>query len=131
MTGEIVRGRIVETEAYPRGKSKEYAVERKEFSSHELANGPSKLCMAFDITRDNCDKLDMTERDSELWLEEWNGDDESRYGNGGFEIETSKRIGISGTPLEAQDKLWRFHVKGSLCESRAKVGKKRKLLVLE
>jgi 3-methyladenine DNA glycosylase Mpg len=84
MTGEIVRGRIVETEAYPRGKSKEYAVERKEFSSHELANGPSKLCMVFDITRDDCDKLDMTESDSELWLEESNGDDESGFRNGGF-----------------------------------------------
>lgn len=40
----------------------------KELKTTELCNGPSKLCMAMNITKSNCNKLNMVESD-ELWLE--------------------------------------------------------------
>jgi DNA-3-methyladenine glycosylase len=97
---------------------------KKRLKLHELANGPSKLCLAFGIQRSNCDKIDMVTSD-ELWLE-LNKD--IRYLSRDFEIATSKRIGIDSTPPESRDKPWRFHIKDNFCESRAKVSEIKKRL---
>lgn len=105
-----------------RAKKRKEGVKRKRLSLHELANGPSKLCMAFDIRRENCDKIDMSESD-ELWLEE---SEDLNFKERKFEIQTDKRIGIDSTPMEARNKLWRFFVKDSWAESRAKVGELKK-----
>jgi len=77
----------------------------KSFKFHELTNGPGKLCMAFDIRRDNCDKIDLASSD-ELWLEE---DEQKRD----FETVAAKRIGIDSAPAVARNKLWRFYIENN------------------
>ncbi|EFA00785.1 uncharacterized protein LOC656335 [Tribolium castaneum] len=72
----------------------------------DLCNGPSKLCMSFNITKNNCNKIDLTESEV-LWLE----DD-------GFEVEkkdivTCKRVGIGSAGEEWVGKPLRFYVLGN------------------
>ena len=95
---------------------------KKRLKLHELCNGPSKLCMSFAIRRDNCDQLDMVTSD-EMWLEE---SKDIRFKEKKFEISTDKRIGIDSTPPVARNRLWRFYVKDSWSESRAKIGELKK-----
>ncbi|WP_294162462.1 DNA-3-methyladenine glycosylase [uncultured Clostridium sp.] len=67
-----------------------------------LANGPSKLCLAYLIDKNlNEDKL---YEKGELYIEEH----ESEY----FEIVETKRIGIDYSE-EAKDFLWRFYIKNN------------------
>lgn len=99
----------------------------KRFKPHELTNGPSKLCLSFDINRQSCDKIDLTSSD-DLWLEV---SKEEKYRSKQFEIEESRRVGIESTPPEARNRLYRFFVKDNLSVSKArfkdtstKIGKK-------
>jgi DNA-3-methyladenine glycosylase len=72
-----------------------------------LTNGPSKLCMALDITRDqNYKKLYLGE---EIYLE-YNTESN-------FEIIESKRIGIDYAE-EAKDFLWRYYIKDNIFVSK-------------
>jgi DNA-3-methyladenine glycosylase len=72
-----------------------------------LTNGPSKLCMALDITRDqNYKKLYLEE---EIYLE-YNTENN-------FEIVESKRIGIDYAE-EAKDFLWRYYIKDNIFVSK-------------
>jgi DNA-3-methyladenine glycosylase len=65
-----------------------------------LTNGPSKLCMALNITKDdNYKKLYLKE---DLYLE-YNNDKK-------FDIVETKRVGIDYSE-EARDFLWRFYIK--------------------
>ncbi|CAG7832124.1 unnamed protein product, partial [Allacma fusca] len=61
---------------------------KKPWKLYELANGPGKLCLAFDIDRGSCDKQDLVTSDL-MWLE--NSDNES-FQPGNFEVEESKRV---------------------------------------
>lgn len=70
-----------------------------------LANGPSKLCMAFDINKNNMNKVDITDSDL-IWIEK--GDRIPAE-----DIAMAKRIGISGAD-EWTDKPLRFYLKN--CE---------------
>lgn len=69
---------------------------------HQLANGPSKLCIALDIDR-SLNRLDIT-TDAGIWIEP--GPDVS-----GHQIVESTRIGISPKNPWAS-KLLRFYLKG-------------------
>lgn len=100
---------------------------KKRLNQHELANGPSKLCIAFDISRDKCDKIDMATSE-EMWLE---NSLDMKFKNRDFQIALDKRIGIDSTPPEARNKLWRFYVKDSWAESRAKIGELKKTAKLQ
>lgn len=92
----------------------------KKFTFHELTNGPSKLCMAFDIRRENCDKIDMC-TSSEMWLEE---SDDSRFNRKeNVEIVAAKRIGIDRAPVKARDSLLRFYIKDNIFVSTVKPSK--------
>lgn len=93
--------------------SKSKVKELTKFKLHELTNGPGKLCMAFDIRRENCDKMDLA-TSNEMWLEE--GDDCKEN----VEIVAAKRIGIDGAPVKARDKLWRFYFEKNMFVSTAK-----------
>lgn len=79
----------------------------------ELCNGPSKLCISFDIDIASCNKCDLVKSDS-LWIE---------YGADGTASEPMKiveapRIGIdSAGPIWA-NKLLRFYIFGSEFVSR-------------
>ncbi|KAJ8976896.1 hypothetical protein NQ317_014067 [Molorchus minor] len=47
------------------------AKKKKVLKSPELANGPSKLCMAMNITKDKQNKLDLTDlQNDQMWLED-------------------------------------------------------------
>ncbi|NOV87961.1 DNA-3-methyladenine glycosylase [Clostridium acetobutylicum] len=70
-----------------------------------LTNGPSKLCSAMEIRREQ-NLMDLN--GDELYIEE--GKNES------FEIVEAKRVGIDYAE-EAKDYLWRFYIKGNKCVS--------------
>lgn len=65
-----------------------------------LTNGPSKLCIALNINKQN-NKQDLC--GEELYIEEYDG-------KNNFEIVEAKRIGIDYAQ-EAKDFLWRFYIK--------------------
>ncbi|ROT84732.1 DNA-3-methyladenine glycosylase [Penaeus vannamei] len=54
--------------------------------THQLCNGPSKLCQALDMTKDSCNKLDLS-TSNVLWLEAGTSIPESQ-------VVIGKRIGI-------------------------------------
>lgn len=73
--------------------------------------------MAFDVRRDNCDKLDLA-TSTEMWLEE---SEDSRFNRkGDLEIVAAKRIGIDRAPAKARDKLWRFYIENNMFVSSVK-----------
>lgn len=75
----------------------------EELSKYEvknLANGPSKLCMAMAIGRAE-NSIDLCDNQS-FYIEE--------IENEPFEVQESKRIGIDYAG-EAKDFLWRFYIK--------------------
>lgn len=97
---------------------------QKRLKPYELANGPSKICMAFNIRKDSCDKLDMVTSD-EMWIEQ---STEEKYRNRKFEIDITKRIGIDSAPPESRDRLLRFLIRDNLAVSKAKVSEIKKRL---
>lgn len=106
-----------------KSRKKSTASSSKIFKFHELTNGPGKLCMAFDVSRDSCDKLDLA-TSNEMWLEE---SEDSRFNQKeNVEIVAAKRIGIDRAPAKARDQLWRFYVKNNLFVSTAKPSKLEK-----
>lgn len=57
----------------------------------QLCNGPSKLCIAMDIVKSNCNKLDITDPNNEiLWLE-----DDPGFNEEAMKIVSCPRIGIN------------------------------------
>ncbi|XP_037036837.1 putative 3-methyladenine DNA glycosylase [Bradysia coprophila] len=100
-----------------KSRKKSSAAASKKFPFHELTNGPSKLCMAFDVRRENCDKMDLC-TSSEMWLED---SDDSRFNRKeNLEIVAAKRIGIDRAPVKARDKLFRFYIKDNMFVSTVK-----------
>lgn len=95
----------------------------KDLEDWELANGPGKLCIAFDLTRSNSDRIDLSNSDF-MWLEDCGQ-------SSTFEVDVSKRIGIDSTPIESRNQLWRFCVKDNFCVSTAKPGYIRKQMKLQ
>ncbi|KAK4876722.1 hypothetical protein RN001_009228 [Aquatica leii] len=83
----------------------------KVFKAHELGNGPSKLCMIMDITKDNCNKVDMCTSEL-LWIE-----DDPNYDNN-FETVVTSRIGIDSAGEEWAKKPLRFYIMGNKSVSR-------------
>ena len=70
-----------------------------------LTSGPSKLCMAMKINKEN-NKQDLYS--SELYIEEFEEEEESKSLQK-IEIVEAKRIGIDYAE-EAKDFLWRFYI---------------------
>lgn len=75
--------------------------ELNKYQLKNLTNGPSKLCSAMDIAREQ-NSMDLL--GDELYIED--GDSEA------FEIVEAKRVGIDYAE-EAKDYLWRFYIKGN------------------
>ncbi|CAG2168261.1 unnamed protein product [Oppiella nova] len=75
----------------------------KPFADKMLANGPSKLCMAFDINKDNVNKEDITDS-TLIWLESGDAVPDE-------DIVCAKRVGIDRAPKEWANKLLRFYIK--------------------
>ncbi|XP_044270088.1 DNA-3-methyladenine glycosylase-like [Tribolium madens] len=79
---------------------------KSSLKNKELCNGPSKLCISFNMTKNNCNKIDLTES-GVLWLE----DD-------GFEVEEqqimrSTRVGIGSAGEEWVGMPLRFYILGN------------------
>lgn len=99
----------------------------KSLEDWEIANGPGKLCIAFDLTRNNGDRVDLSTSET-MWLEENSSD--GTYEKK-FDIELSRRIGIDSTPLESRNQLWRFFIKDNFHVSTTKPGYIRKQFKLQ
>lgn len=72
---------------------------------HELCNGPAKLCISFNITKE-CNKEDLTVCDR-MWIEKGPEDVLDHH------IVESKRIGIDSVGEEWASKLLRFYILGN------------------
>lgn len=70
-----------------------------------LTNGPSKMCMAFKITKNDFNKCDLNTSQL-IWLQESIGGPKED-----FKIIKAKRIGIDYAGEEAVNKLYRFYIK--------------------
>lgn len=83
---------------------------KKILKHHELCNGPSKLCISFNINKSDCNKLDLCTSD-ELWIEHNNEKED-------ITLVTSSRIGIDSVEEEWAKKPFRFYILGNLCVSK-------------
>ena len=72
----------------------------------DLCSGPSKLCQALDINKDNLNEVDLT-RSEDIWLEDAPSTD-------GGSIFVSTRIGIDGAGKESAEKPFRFYEKDNI-----------------
>lgn len=80
--------------------------ELSRYEKKNISNGPSKLCMAMDITKK--DNGLQTLISDELYVEE----PLEKYKLDNIEIVRSKRVGIDYAE-EAKDFLWRYYIKGN------------------
>ncbi len=93
----------VNRQSHPARRKVSETQSRRGFKSHELCNGPSKLCISFDIDNVNYNKKDITIC-PDLWLEK-------RMENiSEADIVRSTRIGIDSAGLEWASKLLRFYI---------------------
>lgn len=96
-------------EKFRKAKSKGFKGE-----SHDLCNGPSKLCISMDIKKDNSNKLDLTDKDNDqMWVE----DDPKFDTNINCIVETS-RIGVARAGHEWASKPLRFYILGNSSVSK-------------
>lgn len=75
-----------------------------------LTNGPSKLCLAMNITKNLFNELDLSVCDS-LWVQQSIENFSSKEPQQKFKIISAKRIGIDNYGKEAANKLYRFYIK--------------------
>ena len=73
----------------------------------DLTNGPSKLCISFNISKSLFDQVDLTSS-QEIWIQETLS---PLLDITNFEIVEAKRIGISNSGEEAANKPYRFYIK--------------------
>jgi len=82
----------------------------KPMKSVELCSGPSKLCQAMNITKDNLNKEDMVVSKT-LWIENDLEIDTD------FQVVTSTRIGVNSYGDQAAKMPLRFYLLGNKCVS--------------
>lgn len=83
----------------------------KELRVTELCNGPSKLCISMNITKENCNKLHVCENQY-LWLELDPQFEES------IQVVRTSRIGIKSAGVEWASKPLRFYIFKNLYVSK-------------
>lgn len=77
----------------------------KELKPKDICNGPSKLTLALHITKDNTNKLDLSDPDSDLYITD--GDERQ------FDIVVCPRIGLKSVEKEWADKPLRYYIKNN------------------
>ena len=77
----------------------------KILKDHELSNGPSKLCTAMDINKDNCNNIDLV-TSVEFWVED-------TLALETFTVVHTTRIGIQSYGEESALKPYRYYVLGN------------------
>ncbi|KAF5303965.1 hypothetical protein FQA39_LY01750 [Lamprigera yunnana] len=101
--------------------SKRKGASKKNIKDHELGNGPSKLCMIMDMTKENCNKIDMSKSDV-LWIEDDPGYDSN------FKTVVTSRIGINSAGEEWAKKPLRFYILNNMSISIRDKNMEKKLL---
>jgi len=76
----------------------------------KITNGPSKLCQAMSITKDQFNKVDLTTSD-ELWLQGNIDSSSTICKNEDFKIMSAKRVGIDYADEDAVNNFYRFYIK--------------------
>ncbi|XP_046856270.1 probable DNA-3-methyladenine glycosylase [Xenia sp. Carnegie-2017] len=76
----------------------------KVFKDYELANGPSKLCSAFDITKNELNNIDMTTSEN-FWI--------ANMKTNQLSVVKTTRIGIESYGKDAAEKKYRFYIYGN------------------
>ncbi|KAK9510668.1 hypothetical protein O3M35_005405 [Rhynocoris fuscipes] len=87
--------------------------DKKTIKLVDLSNGPSKLCMSFDINK-TLNKVDMV-KSEKLWLERPMND---ILDNDNNKIIACSRIGIEYAGKEWSSKPLRFYIRGNQCVSK-------------
>lgn len=82
---------------------------KKEFKPQDMCNGPAKLCMAFELTRQH-NKYSLCSWRG-LWIEDDNSDEK-------IEIIHCKRIGIDKCEPTWREKPLRFYIYGNTSVSK-------------
>jgi DNA-3-methyladenine glycosylase len=82
---------------------------RRKFKAHELCDGPSKMCRAFALTKDECNAVDLSVSDM-IWVE-------PGYVVPRERIVACKRIGVDYYGEEWASKPLRFYAFDSQCVS--------------
>lgn len=91
-------------ETFRRGKNK-----KLKGNQEDLCNGPSKLCIAMDIKKDTCNKLDLADKENDfLWIE-----DDPSIDSTSINVVKTARIGIASAGKEWASKPLRFYILGS------------------
>ncbi|KAJ9581250.1 hypothetical protein L9F63_023576 [Diploptera punctata] len=93
----------------------------KDLKTQELCNGPAKLCISFNITKEICSEQDLTVWDG-MWIEE----DEVSVNP--CNIVTSHRIGIDSVGIEWASKPLRFYILGNTSVSKRDKVKEKDIL---
>ena len=83
---------------------------KQKLKDNALCNGPSKLCVAFAITKEDLNKENLVTSDK-MWIEM---DDNV---NDRLNIVVTKRIGIDSYGQEWATKPLRFYILGNSCVS--------------
>jgi DNA-3-methyladenine glycosylase len=90
------------------------------YKSHELCNGPSKLCMSLAIDRFTCNSRDLALWPG-MWIERANEAPPEK-------VVTSTRIGIDSVEAEWRLKPLRFYLLGSKSVSKRDKKEEEKLV---
>lgn len=131
---EPVEGLGVMAELRARGSKKKKTEADKDrrkppLKPHELCNGPSKMCIAFDIDRDTCNKRDLAAWPGLCVCE---GDARARdvkdpVGDHDAAVVVTKRVGIESSGREWADKPLRFYLMDSPAVSKRDRAREKEL----
>lgn len=78
----------------------------KVIKTSKLCDGPSKLCISMNITKQHLNRIDLTNlKNDKIWLE-----DDPEFDKKKFKIVHSSRIGIASAGVEWSTKPLRFYI---------------------
>jgi DNA-3-methyladenine glycosylase len=82
-------------------------------NAKHLANGPSKLCIAMNITKNLFNQIDLA-KSKDMWLQEPISAEIKTADKSDLKIVSCKRIGIDYAGEEAMNKLYRFYIQNNV-----------------
>lgn len=86
-------------------ENKSKSKKRKPIKTSKLCDGPAKLCMSFNLTKNNANKINLADPTNEnLWIEKGDAQNEA------FTVVNSSRIGLGKSAEEWADVPLRFYI---------------------